>query len=359
MLVRMASQQRRRSAKTRPVTIRDVAARAGVSTTTVSHALNGKGRIDPATRDRVFAAAQQLGYRASRAARALRTRRTGAIAFVVPAFERAPTQTEMLTLDLYMHQASAAARTAFARDHSLLLIPRITTANELNGLGVDGGIFCDPLRGDPLVSLFEELDLPVVTIERDLGRPRSPWHVRADNEADTLRLLEHLAAAGARRVAMLSVDADISWARENTGAYHAWCAERGQEPVVLPTSPHQLENSAHEMASRLLDGRNPPDAVFASAERFATGVIRAARERGLRIPEDLMVATGIDGWEAREAAPPVTAIDVQPSVQGAAAADLLIARLAGEEPQAPRITPSKLHVRASTDRAGAVSPVPA
>ncbi|MGH2804253.1 MAG: LacI family DNA-binding transcriptional regulator, partial [Thermoleophilaceae bacterium] len=193
----MASSRRDRSTRFRRVTIQDVAARAGVSPTTVSHALNGKGRIDPATRERVFAAAERLGYRASRTARALRTRRTGAIAFFVPSFERPPTQTQMLTLDIYMNQASAAARAAFARDHSLLLIPPITTAGELDGLGVDGGIVCDPLRDDPVVELFEQLELPVVTIERHPGRPESVWHVRADNEGDTLRLLEHLAQAGA------------------------------------------------------------------------------------------------------------------------------------------------------------------
>lgn len=107
---------RRGKLRRRRATIRDVAAHAGVSTTTVSHALNGKGRIDPTTRDRVLSAAAEFGYRASRAARALRTRRTHAIAFLVPPFERAPTQTEMLGLDLYMKQASAAAQAAAARE---------------------------------------------------------------------------------------------------------------------------------------------------------------------------------------------------------------------------------------------------
>ena len=346
----MASSQRRRTPGTRHITIRDVAARAGVSTTTVSHALNGKGRIDPATRDRVLAAADHLGYRASRAARALRRRGTGAIAFVVAAFDRGAAQTQMLSLDLYMHQASAAAGVAFARDHALLLVPATAAANELNGLGIDGAILCDPLRDDPLVAMFEALDVPVVTIERNLGRPRSRWHVRADNEADTLALLDHLEAAGARRVAMLSVDAEIAWAHENTSAYRRWCADLGHEPLVLPASPDRLENSAYEMTCALLDGSDPPDAIFASAERFSTGVLRAARERGLRIPADLMVATGIDSWEAREASPPVTAVDVKPASQGAAAAELLIARILGESPDAPVITPSRLHLRASTDR---------
>jgi DNA-binding LacI/PurR family transcriptional regulator len=330
------------------VTIYDVAASAGVSATTVSHALNDKGRVDPATRARVAAAAEKLGYRASRAARALRIRRTGAIAFLVPAFEEAHTQIEMLSLDLYMMQASAAAGYAFAHGHSLLLIPPVATAGELDALGIDGGIVCDPVRGDRLVGLFEELDLPVVTIERDLGRPDSPWYVKADNEADVTRMLDHLADAGAARVAFLRLDADIAWAREGEDAYRAWCARRGREPLLVPTSPHGLENSAYRVTCELLDRPARPDAIFAPASRFPAGVLRAARERGLEVPGDLLVATAIDTAEAREASPPVTAIDTSPAGQGAAAAEMLIARVEGLAVDAPRITASSLLERAST-----------
>lgn len=342
--------RQRQAVKPRRATIRDVAREAGVSSTTVSHALNNKGRIDPATRDRVFAAAAELGYRPNRMARALRTSRNGAIAFVVPPFERAPTQTEMLLTHIYMSQASSAASAAFSRDHSLVLIPPVTTGGDLGSLGVDGGIVCDPLRTDPQVKLFEDLGIPIVTIERDPGRPGDPWHVRADNERDTRLLLDHFAEAGAERVAMISLDADIAWTEENTGAYKAWCAERGHEPYLLAATPHHLENNAYERACEMLDSSEPPDAIFAAAERFASGVIRAAREREIRIPEDLMVASGIDGWEAREAVPPVTAIDVRPAAQGAAAAELLIARIEGEPIDIPQITGSELHLRASTAR---------
>lgn len=342
----------------RPVTIRDVAALAGVSPTTVSHALNGKGRVAPETRERVFAAAERLGYRASRAGRALRTRRSGTIAFSVGWLQASGDESEWLGLDLYMQQASAATRAAFAHDVSVLLSPPITTERELRALGVDGGIICDPLRSDLRVSLFEALDLPVVTIERLPGRPEHRWYVRAENEASTRELLDHLAEAGAERIAMLRFDADMAWARETEAAYLEWCAERGREPLVMPTSVESLENSAYRSACRLLDGPDPPDAFFASAERFASGVLLAAHERGLRVPEDLLVATGIDSHDAREAAPPVTAVDVQPVLQGALAAELLIALIKGEEVEAPVTTPYKFHVRASTLRREKVPNLP-
>ena len=180
----MPAPDRRRRKTARPATIADVAELAQVSATTVSHALNGKGHIAADTRGRVFAAARQLDYRPSRAARALRTRRTGTLAFLVPAFESVPTMDRRkLSLDVYMTQATAAAHTAFAREHALLLIPPTASERDLAAAGVDGAIVCDPWRDDTLVGVFEGLGLPVVTIERILGRPDHPWYVSADNRA--------------------------------------------------------------------------------------------------------------------------------------------------------------------------------
>ncbi|ADB53146.1 LacI family DNA-binding transcriptional regulator [Conexibacter woesei] len=332
------------------VTIRDVAAAAGVSVTTVSHSLNGKGAVDPATRARVKQVAAQLGYRASRAAQALRAGRSGTIAFVIPSVGAVAEEREMLSLDYYMQLASAAARVAFTRRHPLLLPPPIETLDDLRELGVDGAILCDPARDDPRIALFEELGLPIVTIERDLGRPDHRWYVEGDNRGNMRLLLDHVAAAGGRRIALLSADSTWSWSADNEQAYRAWCEEHERTPIVEPTSLRHLETSAYDRACALLDRPDRPDAIIALAERYATGVVRAARERGLRIPQDLLVAGGIDSHQAAEGDPPITAIDLQPELQGAAAAALLVALTEGERPEAPRIVPSRLRVRASTQR---------
>ena len=153
-----------------PATIKDVAALAEVSETTVSNALNGKGRLRLGTRERVAAAARELGYRPSRAAQALRTRRTGILAFLLPAFESAPPpERRLVAMDVYMTQATAAAHAAFAHDHALLLVPPSASEPDLAALGVDGGIVCDPSEDDSLVALLTDFGLPVVTIEQDPG----------------------------------------------------------------------------------------------------------------------------------------------------------------------------------------------
>jgi DNA-binding LacI/PurR family transcriptional regulator len=98
---------------TRP-TIHDVTAAAGVSVTTVSHVLNDKGRVDPATRTRVAQMVQRLGYRANRHARGLRSGRSDTVALLLPVGDD-PRSDEALRLDFYMRLASTAAATAFTQ----------------------------------------------------------------------------------------------------------------------------------------------------------------------------------------------------------------------------------------------------
>ena len=105
------------------------------------------------------------------------------------------------------------------------------------------------------------------------------------------------------------------------------------------------ERSGYEAARRLLD-RARPDAIVSLAERHTNGVLRAAGERGLRIPEDLRVAAAVDSHQARDA--DVTAIDLRPGAQGAAAIQLVLERLAGERRSEPLITTAELRVRSSS-----------
>ncbi|UJA20320.1 LacI family DNA-binding transcriptional regulator [Thermoleophilia bacterium SCSIO 60948] len=332
-------------------TIRDVAAAAGVSTATVSHALNAKGRVDPATRARVFEVASELGYRPSRIGRALRTQRTGSLAFLVAPFESAPAQAQMLGLDVFMRQAFSAAQAAFAADHALLLVPRLDDPREVDQLGVDGAIICDPFAGDFQVASFESAGLPVVTIERPPDRPDYPWTVAADNARSFTELLDHLAAQGARSIALVSFEADIGWDVENRTAYRAWCERGGREPRIGRARLDALVESGYEAACSLLDAADPPDAIIASAQGFPSGVMRAINERGLRTPSDVMVASAVDGLEAQSAVPALTAIDVRPELQGRLAAEMLIARVGGQQPRGRITTPHELRVRASTARA--------
>jgi DNA-binding LacI/PurR family transcriptional regulator len=328
-------------------TIYDVAAAAGVSVTTVSHVLNDKGRVDPATRIRVTQAAQRLGYRANRHARGLRSGRSHALALLLPVGDDSRSD-EALQLDFYMRLAATAAATAFTEDYALLLLPPKIVAGGARDFMVDGGIVVDPSPDDPWVSLLHGRGLPVVTIERDLGRPDDPWYVASDVEVSTRQMLDHLSACGAERIALLVPTSRWGWATETLVAYQAWVAEHGLEPWVVPVAMAPGGRSAEEVTRRLLAGDRPPDAVFAVAARFVPGVLRAAKASGRKVPEDLLIAAGVDSAQSREGDPPVTALDLHPERQAEAAVGMLLTRLNGEPVDAPCYIPATLRVRAST-----------
>jgi DNA-binding LacI/PurR family transcriptional regulator len=331
---------------TRP-TIHDVARAAGVSVTTASHALNGKGRVDPATRARVADAIRDLGYRPNRHARGLRSGKSASLGLSLPISGDARCD-EALSLDFYMRLTSVAAATAFSHEHALMLLPPTVVDTGLAGFTLDGGIVVDPAPGDKRVSVLAERGLPVVTIERDQGRPEDPWYVTSDMGTCARRMLDHLAGRGARRIALLVPDADWGWAAETLSAYEAWTAEHGAPRLVVPVAMQHGEQSAFTAVSRLLGEWAPPDAIFVDAARFVRGALRAAKAAGKRVPADLLIAAGVDTVAARQGDPPVTALDLHPERQAVAAVEMLLARLNDRRVQAPKHVPATLRPRAST-----------
>jgi DNA-binding LacI/PurR family transcriptional regulator len=289
----------------------------------------------------------QLGYRANRHARGLRSGRSGALALLLPV--RADVRVdEALSVEFYVRLASAAAASAFAQEQALMLLPPTVVQTGLRGFAFDGGIVVDPSPNDPRVSLLTEHGLPVITIERDLGRPEDRWYVATEIEANTHQVLDHLAARGARRICLLVPQNDWGWATETVRAYESWVREHDAPPLVVPVAMQPGEESAFLATQRLLDLPAPPDAVFVVAARFIRGVLRAAKVTGRRIPEHLLVAAGVDSVEARESDPPVTALDLHPERQAEAAVEMLLTRLDDREGEAPRSIPATLRLRAST-----------
>jgi len=325
------------------VTIADVARRAGVSPTTVSHALNGKGVVHPATRVRVLRTAQKLGYWPNRAARSLRSGSAATLGLMLPA-------EEFWGIEYYLEFASAAAQSAFGCDRGLLLLPALESATDLRRFAIDGAIVVDPVTEDLRLAACEKLGLPTVTVDRDLGRPSDTWWVGADNANNTREALDHLIAAGATRVAFLTADVSWSWFDDSVRAYRSWAREYGVKPCIATTRKTLLEHGAAVAVGRLLDGPDPPDAIFTPPDRFALGVLRAARERGLRVPDDLLIAAGVDSSQARLAHPPITAIDLRPAETGRAAVAMLLARIEGTSVETPQTVAAELRVRASTMR---------
>lgn len=337
------------------MTIRDVAAAAGVSPTTVSHALNGKGRLDPRTRARIQRTAERLGYQANPLARGLRSGRYGVQALWLP-IESDAASSDALSLDYYMRVASAVTKAFFARGDVVMLLPPLQSGEGLVSVPADGAIVVDPYDDDRRVDVLRRLKVPTVTIERNPIDPDDPWCVVSDTGAEIDCMLDHLASEGARQIAMLVPDAMGSWSKDQRATYQAWTSAHGREELTRPVLMHAPFESAREAVLALMRSRPAPDAIVIGAERFVPGAMRAVSELEVAVPADVLVAVAVDGNLARSATPPLTAVDLQPEKQALAAAEMLWTRLEGEEPPGQCTIPGFLRVRASTRRSARWSP---
>jgi DNA-binding LacI/PurR family transcriptional regulator len=209
---------------------------------------------------------------------------------------------------------------------------------------------------DRRLDLLTAIGIPFVTIERDRGRPEFEWHVSLDADHGVGLVLRHLQEQHARDVTMLAPDADWAYCTNLVDAYQRLAPSYGLRARVLPVAMTNLEGSAHQVASLVLESSSTPDAIIALAERFAAGVARAAQENDIRIPDDLLLVSGPDSYHAREARPPVTALDMQPELSGEQAVDMLVARLDNAAVVRPRIISYRLTFRESSQRhAGSTS----
>jgi len=324
------------------VTIRDVAREAGVSVTTVSDALSGGGRLTDLTRAKVAAVADKLGYIPNPSARHLRKGRTGTIGLYFP--------DRVIGLEYYMSVAVGAAEGALRHDMALTLIPGWRDSRRVAAFHVDGMIVADPVLGDPVLDQLRRQRIPVVTCERDLSPGADhAGRVESDNSAAIRDLLEHLRAQGAKRTALIASDATTAWGHDLRAAYGAWCRKRRVTPQVREVPLVSYPDDVAQATEVLLTGRRPPDAIISAIDGSAIGVLQAAERLGLRVPQDLLVASCVDGAELRQATPAVTAIDIQPKVMGQWAAELLAELLEGTKPQGTvRLLETRLMHRAST-----------
>ena len=332
-------------------TIREVAEAAGVSRATVSYALNGGGRVSAETRARIQAVAVRLNYRPHRTARGLRMGRSRTLGLMLPA----PTDGRahpVSRIDFYLDLALAAATAAFERDHGLLLLPSALAGN-LDQVGVDGMLICNPESGDVRIASVEAAGVPVVTIDRDLARPSHQHWVAADTRRSTRLLLDHLVDRGAGGIVLLNGSPRWSWPADTEEAYRDWCATHDHEAKVVTVPLPPDEEATARAVDRLLGTGDPPDAILGLPIAFATTVLRVAEARGVRVPDDLLVAACVDGREAIAAQPGITAVDISPDLQARAAVDMLLSLVDGGSPAAPEVVEPRLCVRASTARSAA------
>ncbi len=332
----------------RAVTIADVARLSGVSRTTVSDALNGAGRVDAATRERVRRVAEEMGYRPSLRAQRLRSGRSrmiGLVSSMPAAVAAGPAK-----LGFYMEVAAAAAEAALLRGFALVLTPPAQAGVPLDLLDIDGAIVVEPEQDDAVTAGLQARGLAVVTLGRQPGS-RVP-HVDLGGAGVVTLLLDHLDGQGARHVALMVGDCRrASYLAERSG-YERWVAGREMASLVVAVPEGGGAGSAYAGCARLLVEHPEVDAVCAMVDAFAVGCVAAVRAAGRQVPEDVLVATRYDGVLARTCDPPLTAVDLHLGLVAVGAVHRLLARLEDEPVSAARSVPAPVLVaRRSTLRA--------
>lgn len=329
--------------------ITEVAAAAGVSITTVSHALNGKGRISEATRTHVHEVARRLGYRPSANARSLGSGRHGLIALKVSL--PGESSAAFVEFDYFTRLLNAATGTALQNGVALVTIPGSSGEGELADFSADGIIAIDPEPGDETLAAARQHGLPIVTAGRDQDHQDTPW-IDNDHHGGAITALDHLAAQGAKRIALIGLERVNSFAIDTTAGYEQWCADRAADPIQSESVADYSETAGRVAALELLSAPCPPDAIYAPVDGLGLGALSAARELGLSVPGDLMITACSDSASAAASTPSMTSLALNPEAIGSGGVEMLLALLdAPAEPIANRYVPTKLVVRRSSSPA--------
>jgi DNA-binding LacI/PurR family transcriptional regulator len=336
------------SGRQRP-TIYDVARLAGVSTATVSRALNGTGHIAPATHATIEAAVEQLGYRPNTIARSLVMRSTQTIALLLPD----------ITNPFYAALVSGIQQTALAHGWTMLLCTTESDAEReehylgvLRAKQVDGVLVDGLVLPSDRIARFVEDGFPIVCLDRDIDSRSIPV-VQVDNRLGGRIATRHLIDLGHRRIAHVTGAGELGISDERLAGYRDALTEVGL-PVdfQLVEEGRFTDEGGHDAARKLLEREPDLTAIFAANDLSALGVLNAMAEVGKRVPEDVSVVGFDDLHLSAYTSPPLTTIR-QPAIAIATLATEILIGLTRGQPndQMRHLLEPELVVRGSTEAA--------
>jgi LacI family transcriptional regulator len=315
----------------------DVASRAGVSTSTVSHVLNGTRKVSPATVQAVQRAIQALGYIPNTLARSLARSSTNTIGVAISALS-----------NHYFSETVHAIETECAKHGYMMLFVdthddpeqelRVVTA--LHHRRVDG-IVLAPSNGSMALEYLQANEIPAVLVDRMMSEQFD--QVGVENAQPTQALIEHLIAHGHRRIAFIAGRAGFSTTDERVAGYKAALQAAGLVfDAQLLVSGGSNTAPARQATAQLLRLAAPPTAIMAGNNLMTLGAMQALREAQIEVPGQ-MALVGFDDFDWADFFVPRLSLIAQPvQALGARAVDLLLQRMAspGSPPQSVRLAPT-------------------
>jgi LacI family transcriptional regulator len=323
--------------------IKDVAAHAGVSVATVSRVLNDSPKVSQEARMKVHAAVEALRYRPNAVARSLRTEATHTLGLIIgdilnPFFAVLARAVE--------DEARAAGYTVVIGNADERPEQQDHYVRTLLEHRVDGLLICPTAEITPLVEDCVEAGGPLVFLDRTLPGLNVP-SVRADGTRAIHELVEHIRDLGHRRIAFISGPELLSTGRERTQAFLDAMRANGLEAreEYVEAGDFQ-EASGRGIAARFLDLPEPPKVIFAGDNLMALGALDEIRARGLRIPDDVALASFDDVAWFVHVDPPITAIAQPAEELGRRAVRALLERIQ-HRPVESVVLPARLVIRRS------------
>jgi LacI family transcriptional regulator len=306
-------------------TLSQVAREAGVGTTTVSRVINGGKRVSPETLAHVRRVIETLGYMPNEAARTLKGHRTKTIGIVIPSIA-----------DPFFSSCAEAAQ-AIARAHDSLLIVAVTGNDpraEIENLNilirhrVDGLLIVPALLQSPaLRELLDRVALPVVAIDRPVANS-SIVSVVCDNFQGALTATQHLIDHANKRIICLTGESSLYTIRERMQGYRK-AVEGAHLACIFDASVKDYPSAEHALRS-LLDGPNPPDAIFTTKNSTTIYAFEALQKLNVAVPQSIALL-GFDDFELASTVRPSISVIQQPVKEiGRRAAEILFGQLLGE-----------------------------
>lgn len=305
-----------------PLTLEDIAKIAGVSRATVSRVINGSARVREDTRARVLEILQQNNFQPNIAARSLAAGRTNVIGLVIPAGVAA------IFADPYFPLLiQGVSSVCNARDYSVMLwlaepeFERRMIRKILHSGLLDGVVVSSMLMKDPIVQALHDSKKPFILIGRHPQLDVN--YLDVDNVAGGYDATLHLLRLGHKRVATITGPRDMIAGNDRFQGYCLALEERGVDfRAELVVEGDFSEAGGYAATRRLLPAR--PTAIFIASDRMAEGALRALREAGLRVPQDVAIVGYDDMPNAATMMPPLTTIRQPINQMGALAVGALI-----------------------------------
>jgi DNA-binding LacI/PurR family transcriptional regulator len=327
-------------------TLEKVAVRAGVSRATVSRVVNGSPKVAEHIREAVQRAVDELGYVPNQSARSLVTQRTDSIALVLPEAAGRVFSDDQFFPGIIR----GVSQELEAADKQLVLMIAGSAASHdrieryAMARHVDGVIIFSMHGADPLPNTLSRMGIPVLCGGRPLGHSAVPY-VECDNVNGAALAVRHLLTSGRTRIATIAGPQDMVAGIDRLAGYRRELTESNRRSIV---AVGDFTRDSGAVAMRQLLADDPTlDAVFVASDLMAHGALRALRDSGRRVPDDVAVV-GFDDVElARFTEPPLTTVR-QPIVgQGREMARQLLRELRGEEIEQAVVLPTELIVRES------------